>query len=155
MLAEAGAAVAVNDLDAELAHDAAAQLGGKSFAIPGNVTSEAEAGAIVAAVRDRGFGLDFLVNNAGVAAPLVPLAGLRIEDWQHVIDVNLKGAFLMCRAAAAAMTSATATSNFTGSIRLTDQNSIAADRSLSESRQSENGRSSSKTLLPDVSGPSS
>lgn len=103
MLAEAGAVVAVNDLDVELAHAAATQLGGKCFAVPGNVTSEEEARAIVAAVVDQVGSLDFLVNNAGVAAPLVSLAVLPLEDWQHVIDVNLKGTFLMCRAAAAEM----------------------------------------------------
>lgn len=104
MLAEAGATVAVNDLDAAAAEDAAVRLGGASFAVPGNVTGDAEAGAIVAGVRDRGHGLDCLVNNAGVAAPLVPLGALCVEDWQRVIDVNLKGSFLMSRAAAAAMT---------------------------------------------------
>ena len=103
MLAEAGAVVAVNDMDAGLAQDAAAQLGGKGFAVPGNVTSEDDASAIVAAVLDQGRRLDYLVNNAGIAAPLVPLAALRVEDWQHVVDVNLKGTFMMCRAAAAAM----------------------------------------------------
>ncbi|MBB6427902.1 NAD(P)-dependent dehydrogenase (short-subunit alcohol dehydrogenase family) [Sphingopyxis sp. JAI128] len=103
MLAEAGATVAVNDLDAVPAEEAAAQLGGDCFAVPGNVTSEAAAHPIVAGVVDRGHDLDFLVNNAGVAAPLVPLADLSSEDWQHVIDVNLKGAFLMSQAAAAVM----------------------------------------------------
>lgn len=103
MLAEAGATVAVNDLDLALSRDAAARLGRGSFAVPGNVANEASAAAIVAAVVERGRSLDFLINNAGVAAPLVPLAGLSIDDWQHVIDVNLKGSFLMCRAAASAM----------------------------------------------------
>jgi NAD(P)-dependent dehydrogenase (short-subunit alcohol dehydrogenase family) len=104
VLAEAGATVAVNDLDGTAAHDAAERLGGACFAVPGNIASDAEAGAIVAGVLDRGSGLDCLVNNAGVAAPLVPLAALRIEDWQRVIDVNLKGSLLMSQAAAAVMT---------------------------------------------------
>ena len=104
VLAEAGATVVVNDLDIRSAQDAAARLGGKCFAVPGNVTSDNEACAIVANVVDRQSSLDFLVNNVGVAAPLVPLSALHIEDWQRVVDVNLKGTLLMSQAAATVMT---------------------------------------------------
>ncbi len=38
--------------------------------------------------------LDLLFNNAGIAAPGVPLEELRLEDWQAVVDVNLTGPFL-------------------------------------------------------------
>ncbi len=38
--------------------------------------------------------LDLLFNNAGIAAPGVPLEDLRLEDWQAVVDVNLTGPFL-------------------------------------------------------------
>lgn len=103
MLTEAGAIVAVNDLDAAAAQQAAARLDGPSFAAPGDVSTEAGAHEIIAAVTDRGGGLDCLVNNAGLAAPLVRLADLRVDDWQKVMDVNLKSALLMSQAAAVAM----------------------------------------------------
>ena len=43
--------------------------------------------------------LDLLFNNAGIAAPGVPLEDLRLEDWQAVVDVNLTGPFLCTREA--------------------------------------------------------
>lgn len=46
-------------------------------------------------------GLDLLVNNAGVAAPVTgPIAELSLEKWRRVVDSHLTGAFLMTRAAA-------------------------------------------------------
>lgn len=46
-------------------------------------------------------GIDLLVNNAGVAAPVTgPIAELSLEKWRRVIDSHLTGAFLMTRAAA-------------------------------------------------------
>jgi NAD(P)-dependent dehydrogenase (short-subunit alcohol dehydrogenase family) len=47
--------------------------------------------------RDWG-GIDVLVNNAAVTQ-VFPLALLEEEDWDHVMDVNVKGAFLTCKAA--------------------------------------------------------
>jgi 3-oxoacyl-[acyl-carrier protein] reductase len=43
-------------------------------------------------------GLDILVNNAGIC-PLTPFAEIREEEWDRVMAVNLKGAFLFCQAA--------------------------------------------------------
>jgi NAD(P)-dependent dehydrogenase (short-subunit alcohol dehydrogenase family) len=58
------------------------------------------------AVRDlfektkNAFGrLDLLFNNAGTSAPPIPLEDLLIEEWRHVIEVNLTGAFLCTQAA--------------------------------------------------------
>jgi NAD(P)-dependent dehydrogenase (short-subunit alcohol dehydrogenase family) len=43
--------------------------------------------------------LDFLFNNAGISAPPKPFEELSLQDWQHVIDTNLTGAFLCAQAA--------------------------------------------------------
>jgi NAD(P)-dependent dehydrogenase (short-subunit alcohol dehydrogenase family) len=44
-------------------------------------------------------GIDVLVNNTGVPGPTKPLEDIDLDEWDHVLNVNLTGAFLMCRAA--------------------------------------------------------
>jgi NAD(P)-dependent dehydrogenase (short-subunit alcohol dehydrogenase family) len=52
--------------------------------------------AAVAALEQEWGGLDVLVNNSGVSQAF-PIALLEEEDWDHVMDVNVKGAFLTCK----------------------------------------------------------
>jgi len=57
--------------------------------------------AVDSAVRQAlsAFGrIDILVNNAGIAAAPLPIAAVSVESWRKVIDVNLTGAFICCRA---------------------------------------------------------
>jgi len=42
--------------------------------------------------------IDILVNNAGIAGPTVPVVDYPIEQWKKVIDIDLNGPFLVCRA---------------------------------------------------------
>jgi NAD(P)-dependent dehydrogenase (short-subunit alcohol dehydrogenase family) len=61
----------------------------------------ADAGAVQAATERtlREFGkIDVLVNNAGIAGPSMPVVDYPIEQWQRVIDIDLNGPFLCCRA---------------------------------------------------------
>jgi NAD(P)-dependent dehydrogenase (short-subunit alcohol dehydrogenase family) len=51
----------------------------------------------VAEVAARWRQLDILVNNAATETPASPVAGIAIEDWRRTLDVNLTGAWLMCR----------------------------------------------------------
>lgn len=100
-LASAGAVVAVNDRDPDAARRVAEQIGGGAFPVPGDVSDESSAEAIVAAAHAPRESLDILVNNAGLAEDLAPLERQQTADWQRVIDVNLRGPYLMSRAAAA------------------------------------------------------
>jgi len=100
-LGSAGARVAVNDINAdaaELAADSLRQKGAEAFAVPGNVAESDSVRRIVTCIRRDCARLDILVNNAGV---LRPTRGELISDdeWDFVIDVNLKGTFLCCREA--------------------------------------------------------
>jgi NAD(P)-dependent dehydrogenase (short-subunit alcohol dehydrogenase family) len=108
-LARAGADVALNYLDDRAAAEKAAgeirALGRRALVVPGDVSRPAEAAAMVAAVsRERG-PLDVLVNNAGVF-PRVAFLTMQEADWDHVLDVNLKGSFFCAQAAASAMVAA-------------------------------------------------
>lgn len=98
MLSAAGAIVAINDIDAGAARDAAARLGGDAFAVPGDVSDHDRADDLVAAAA-RGKSLDILVNNAGVSEPHGPLDKQPIPAWRRVIEINLQSAYVMSRAA--------------------------------------------------------
>jgi len=53
--------------------------------------------ATAKAISDLGR-IDILVNNAGIAGPTMPVVDYPVEDWKRVIDVDLNGPFLCCRA---------------------------------------------------------
>ena len=79
--------------------------GGTAFPIALDVTNEdSVCRAVAEAARLRG-GIDILVNNSGVALtkPALEQTG---ADWDHVMDTNLKGAFLVARETARAMVAA-------------------------------------------------
>lgn len=100
ILARAGARIAINDIDAAAAEAAADRIGGGAFAVPGNVAVEAEAQAMIAAVLKTAGCLDILVNNAGVPQSITGLTSFPVDEWQRVLDVNLRGTFVMSQAAA-------------------------------------------------------
>jgi NAD(P)-dependent dehydrogenase (short-subunit alcohol dehydrogenase family) len=102
-LARAGAAVAVLDVDPDRTEAAAADIGAPAIAAPADVRSaQAVRGAVEHATEAFG-GLDTLVVSAGVIHTKA-LADVTEEDWDRTLDVNLKGAFLACQAAAPALT---------------------------------------------------
>jgi NAD(P)-dependent dehydrogenase (short-subunit alcohol dehydrogenase family) len=103
MLADAGAVVAVNDIDrsrAESVVDEIATAGGKAVALPFDVTDWA---SVSAALESNG-AVDILVNNAGNAgaegySAMVPFAETDPADWPRYFNVNLFGTMHATRAA--------------------------------------------------------
>jgi 3-oxoacyl-[acyl-carrier protein] reductase len=95
-IAAEGAAVAVADVRAHLAEEAAAAItaaGGRAVAVECDVADEAAvAGAVARAVSELD-GLDGLVASAGIAT-VGAIHELSLEDWDLVLRVNLTGAFL-------------------------------------------------------------
>ncbi len=104
-LAQAGAAVAVVDLNVDRAEAVAAKLreaGGPAMALAADVSDAGQVSEAVQAVL-KGFGrVDFLINNAGTDYVL-PITEMTIEQWDRVIAVNLRGAFLFAKAVFPAM----------------------------------------------------
>ena len=101
LLAEDGAAVVVSGRDADRLQRTAKELEALGSAVLGVVADVAireDAERLVDSTRQRFGRVDILVNNAGVIRDGL-LVRLRDEDWDRVIDVNLRGAFLMTRSA--------------------------------------------------------
>lgn len=96
-LSAEGAAVAILDLDADRAAAAAAALPGVAVGLRVDVTDAAGVDAAVDDVAERLGSIDVLVSNAGVLRDDL-LFRMSEDDWDLVLDVHLKGAFLMSRA---------------------------------------------------------
>ncbi len=100
-LAEEGASIAVIDLDEAAAGEAAASLPlaerAKAFAIGADISDGLAVEAAVGKVIEELGGIDVLVNNAGVTRDSL-LFKMSEGDWDLVMNVHLKGAFLMSRA---------------------------------------------------------
>ena len=105
-LAQAGADVAVtartNVADAEAVAQAVTELGRKSLAIACDVADSTSVEALFAKVKEEWGRVDILVNNAGITKDTL-LLRMSEDDWDAVLDTNLKGAFLCTRAAAKLM----------------------------------------------------
>jgi 2-deoxy-D-gluconate 3-dehydrogenase len=107
-LAEAGAAVVIGDVNMAAAQQTAgliAERGGKAVATRADMSSVSDIEALVAGAEARFGRLDMLVNNAGVF-PFGAALQLSEAQWDHVLDINLKGVFFAAQAAAKRMISA-------------------------------------------------
>jgi 3-oxoacyl-[acyl-carrier protein] reductase len=97
-LAEAGASVAVLARNGDAASEAAAELPGDGHAgFACDVADPAAVKSTVAAVEEQLGGIGILINNAGITRDNI-LLRLGDEDWDQVLDVNLKGSFNTIRA---------------------------------------------------------
>ena len=101
-LGRQGANVALNyrkhDTEAKQVVADIEALGAKGLAIRADVSSFTDAQRMVDEVREKFGGLDILVNNAGINRDGV-IWKMTEEQWDQVIDINLKGYFNYCRAA--------------------------------------------------------
>jgi len=104
-LAEAGASVAVFDLNLAGAELVARSLPNHSFAVRVDVSDVASVRLGVEAAHRRSGQIDILVNNAGIAGRAAYVWKQTDEDWQRNIAINLTGVFNCCRAVAPIMRS--------------------------------------------------
>ncbi|MCI0417890.1 MAG: 3-oxoacyl-[acyl-carrier-protein] reductase [Acidobacteria bacterium] len=96
VLAEAGADVAVGGRNLEKLNAVVQEiqsLGRRALALPGDVSDPAQVKAAFAEFVKRFGKLDILVNNAGVTKDTL-LLRMKVEDWDAVLNTNLKGVFL-------------------------------------------------------------
>ncbi|MBF6599483.1 MAG: SDR family oxidoreductase [Dehalococcoidia bacterium] len=106
-LAKEGARIAIADLPATDADrretiDAIRRLGGDAFGVDVDVRDEAQTQAMVQATIDRWGQVDVLVNNAGVIK-VGPVFMFAADDFDLILDVNVKGTFLCSKAVAGHM----------------------------------------------------
>ena len=104
-IAAAGARVVVNDLDEARATEVADRLvseGAEAMGVAADVSDAADVSRLVGTVREEFGEVDVLVNNAGVLRRTGILA-LEEDEWDLVLDVNLKGTYLCTRAVLPAM----------------------------------------------------
>ena len=101
-LAGCGASVVLADVDADKAQEAAKSVTGRAFGLAMNVARGDEVAAGIARVMTECGRLDVLVNNAGITRDGL-LIRMKEEDWDRVIEVNLKGTFHCTKAALGVM----------------------------------------------------
>ena len=97
-LAEAGANIVISDIaDAEPAAEEIKKMGRQSLAVTADVSSAADVAGLVEKAIEKFGRIDILVNNAGIARDQL-LMRMSDEDWEAVLNVNLKSVFLCTRA---------------------------------------------------------
>jgi 3-oxoacyl-[acyl-carrier protein] reductase len=106
--AKAGARVVAADIDGAAAKSVAEKLSAQGLQVAGlatDIASEESTKAMAQAAIERFAGIDVLINNASLMSVLPRRSWLEIpvEEWDHVMAVNLRGMFLSCRAVFPAM----------------------------------------------------
>jgi 2-dehydro-3-deoxy-L-rhamnonate dehydrogenase (NAD+) len=100
-----GATVSLWDRDRALVVSTAEQLagGGVAHAVAADVADPADVEAATATTLEAMGGIDILVANAGITGPNTTVWDYPVEAWRQVLDVNLTGVFLTCKAVAPLM----------------------------------------------------
>jgi NAD(P)-dependent dehydrogenase (short-subunit alcohol dehydrogenase family) len=97
-----GASVAINVRDAERTRSVVEELGGQSFAVPGDISAPGVPEELVARTLDRFGRIDVLINNA--ALPLTTrFEHITADEWRRAVEVNLTAPFLLIQAVVPAM----------------------------------------------------
>ncbi len=103
-LAADGAVLSLWDVDAPALETAAAGFDGQAPHTEAVDVTDAKAVAAAVTATEAALGrIDILVNNAGIAGPTFTTWDYPVEEWQRVLDVDLTGVFLCCRAVAPGM----------------------------------------------------
>ena len=100
--AELGANVVVCDIDKEMAETAAGQIGHGAIGLKADVTNAEDVDNMFDKTRKEFGHIDIVVNNAGITRDTLMIR-MAEKDWDMVLDINLKGAFLVTKAAAKVM----------------------------------------------------
>jgi gluconate 5-dehydrogenase len=104
-LAQYGANVTALDLNKDTAEETAEMVraeGQKALAVQCDVTSVEQVSAAIARTVEQFGTIDVLINSAA-ATKYVPSLEFNVDDWMHVVNVNLKGSFICCQAAGRVM----------------------------------------------------
>ncbi len=99
---EQGAKVVLCDVDLGAVESAARELGAGTLGLKADVTNTVDVEALFAGAMARFGRVDIVVNNAGITRDTL-LIRMDEKDWDLVLDINLKGAFLVSKAAALIM----------------------------------------------------
>ncbi len=100
-LARDGAKLVINDIAEENAKEVAKEIeskGGEATVILADVSNKNAVEHMVRLTLEKYGKIDILVNNAGISGPMVPVQNLSEDDWDRVINVDLKGTFLCSQA---------------------------------------------------------
>jgi 3-oxoacyl-[acyl-carrier protein] reductase len=97
-LATDGASVALVDIEAAALQAAALAIGDRALAITADVRCLEDVRRAVELTVERFGALDILVNNAGICS-LSGIEDITEDEWDRMLDINLKGAFFCCQAA--------------------------------------------------------
>lgn len=89
-LGRAGAKLVLGARRTDRLEELAAEIGGGPLVRRLDVTDRADVAAFAAAARERFGRVDVIVNNAGIM-PLSAMASLKVEEWDRMVDVNIKG----------------------------------------------------------------
>lgn len=93
--------IVIADLDQEEMAETKEQiegLGQRALCLHTDVRDDRSIAETVDKARETFGSIDVLVNNSGISGPTLPCDDMPIEEWDETISVNLRGAFLMCRA---------------------------------------------------------
>ncbi|GAA1748845.1 hypothetical protein GCM10009734_65760 [Nonomuraea bangladeshensis] len=96
--AKAGARVVACDLNEESARQTASAIGDQAVAVAADIGDETAVSALAEAAIGAYGRIDVLCNNAGIMDTMALPADIPIEQWEHVLRVNLTGTFLVTHA---------------------------------------------------------
>jgi NAD(P)-dependent dehydrogenase (short-subunit alcohol dehydrogenase family) len=98
VLAQRGFSLALNDLRSPIETIAQVQSHGvDALGVLGDVSDEAAVSRMAESVMSHYGRIDVLVNNAGISS-IAPAEEITVSEWRRVMDINLLGPFLLCRA---------------------------------------------------------
>ena len=94
-----GANVVISDIELEQAEATAGEIGGSAFGVKANVTDQEDIDNLFEKTKKEFGQIEIVVNNAGITRDTLMIR-MSEKDWDMVLDINLKGSFLVTKTAA-------------------------------------------------------